>query len=75
MFSPGVGAAAPAIGMKVGSPQLTAMLDQIVTQQATMLAYLDDFKLMMYVVLAAFPLIFLLRKPASRQAPVPPPAD
>jgi DHA2 family multidrug resistance protein len=75
VFSPGVSAAAHSIGMKVGSTQLTAMLDQIVTQQATMLAYLDDFKLMMYVVLAAFPLIFLLQKPASRQAPVPPAAD
>lgn len=75
LFAPGVSSAAHAIGMKASSPQLTAMLDQIVTQQATMLAYLDDFKLMMFVVLAAFPLIFLLRKPSSTQAPLPPPAD
>lgn len=74
-FAPGVDAAAHAMGIRAGSTQVLALLDQIVNQQATMLAYIDDFKLMMYVVLAALPLIFLLRKPETGQSPLPPAAD
>ncbi len=44
------------------------MLDAEVTRQAATIAYLNDFKLMMWVVLAASPLVLLLRK----RAPVPP---
>jgi DHA2 family multidrug resistance protein len=36
-----------------------AMLDQIVTQQATIIAYSNDFKLLMVLCLAATPLVFL----------------
>jgi DHA2 family multidrug resistance protein len=43
-------------------------LDAEVGRQATMLAYLQDFHLMMWVALLGIPLIALLRKPAS---PVP----
>lgn len=41
-----------------------------VTRQAATIAYLNDFKLMMWVVLAATPLVFLLRKraPEPQQA-------
>jgi MFS transporter, DHA2 family, multidrug resistance protein len=70
-FSPGLNAAAHAVGMKTGSGQFVAVLDQITTLQATMLAYVDDFKLMMYVSIAAVPLVLLLRRPkASPQGPV-----
>jgi DHA2 family multidrug resistance protein len=39
-----------------------AALDAEVTKQATIVAYANDFKLMMLVALVALPLIFLLRK-------------
>jgi MFS transporter, DHA2 family, multidrug resistance protein len=39
-----------------------AALDTMVTTQATMISYMDDFRLMMLMSLAAMPLVFLLRK-------------
>jgi DHA2 family multidrug resistance protein len=50
-----------------GGTQALAMLDAQVNQRAAMIAYLDDFKLMMFVTLAAIPLLLLLRTP-RRQA-------
>ena len=38
-------------------------LDGIVTQQAAIMAYSNDFLLMTFVSLAAFPLLFLIRRP------------
>jgi MFS transporter, DHA2 family, multidrug resistance protein len=52
------------------TPQGIAALNELVTQQAATIAYLNDFRLMMYVVLAALPLLLLLRRPA-RRAPAP----
>ncbi|MBC7986366.1 MAG: DHA2 family efflux MFS transporter permease subunit [Sphingomonadaceae bacterium] len=40
-----------------------AMVDAEINRQATMIAYLNDFHLMMLATLAAIPLLFLLRKP------------
>ena len=40
-----------------------AMLNAEVTRQAMMIAFLDDFKLMMILTLAALPLVLLLRRP------------
>jgi DHA2 family multidrug resistance protein len=40
-----------------------ASLDHEITRQASMLAYIDDFKLMEFVTLVALPLVILLRKP------------
>ncbi|WP_448955617.1 DHA2 family efflux MFS transporter permease subunit [Labrys neptuniae] len=40
------------------------MLDGLVTRQATIIAYIDDFKLMMLLTLAAMPLVFLLKRAA-----------
>ena len=37
----------------------------MVTMQATIISYMDDFKLMMILSLAAMPLVLLLRKPAT----------
>ena len=54
------------------STDVTSTLIQLNAQvqvQAAMIAYVDDFKLMMFLTLAAIPLIFLLRKPGA-----PPPA-
>jgi MFS transporter, DHA2 family, multidrug resistance protein len=38
-----------------------ALLENLITQQATIIAYANDFKLMMWMTLLAFPLVFLLR--------------
>jgi len=38
-----------------------ALLENLITQQATIIAYANDFKLMMVVTLLAFPLILLIR--------------
>jgi MFS transporter, DHA2 family, multidrug resistance protein len=43
-----------------------AVLNAEVTRQAAVVAYANDFKLMMLVALAALPLIFLLRKAKAR---------
>jgi len=45
---------------------LMAMLDAEVNRQALMIAYIDDFHLMMLVTLASMPLVWFLR-PAKRQ--------
>ena len=36
------------------------MLDRIVTEQAAMIAYLNDYKLLMVLTLAMIPLIFII---------------
>ena len=50
-----------------------ALLDQIVTQQATMIAYLNDFKLLMVLTLALIPLVLIIgtpkRRPAAARSP------
>ena len=40
-------------------------LDAMVTSQATMISYMDDFKLLMLTCLVVMPLVFLLRKSAA----------
>ena len=42
-----------------------AALDGLINTQAVMISYMDDFKLMMIMCLAAMPLVFLLRKSAQ----------
>jgi len=42
-----------------------AALNAEITRQAEIIAYVDDFKLMMIISIAALPLVFMLRKPAS----------
>ena len=39
------------------------MLNESVTGQATMIAYLDDFRLMLFLTLAIIPLLLLIRPP------------
>jgi hypothetical protein len=50
-----------------------AALNQEVTRQAAMIAYIDDFLLMLFVILALLPLLLFVRAPRSR--PVPAAAD
>ncbi|HWX50778.1 MAG TPA: DHA2 family efflux MFS transporter permease subunit [Roseomonas sp.] len=45
-----------------------AALDELVTNQATIIAYIDDFKLLMLLSLAAIPLLVLLRRPRQPAA-------
>ena len=48
-----------------------AMLDGEITRQATTIAYVDDFKLMMIVALLAVPMVLLLHKPSRQRAAGP----
>ena len=54
----------PSVSSILGSAgqAVTAMLDAEVTRQALMIAYLDDFKLMMIVTFLSVPLVFVLRR-------------
>lgn len=55
-----IGSASPTQGL--------AMVDTMVNQQAAMIGYLNDFKIMMLVTLGIVPLLLLLRKPGAKQA-------
>jgi len=46
---------------------LTA-LDQVVNAQASMISYLNDFLFMMWITIAAIPMLLLLRKPKKPQS-------
>jgi DHA2 family multidrug resistance protein len=47
-----------------------AALDALVTQQAQIIAYIDDYKLLMVATLAMAPLLLIFRKASrSREAP------
>jgi DHA2 family multidrug resistance protein len=56
-----------ATNMNVNSDLGRAMLDEIVTQQASMIAYLNDFKLLMILTLGMIPLVLIIR--AAGQTP------
>jgi DHA2 family multidrug resistance protein len=51
------------------SPGGMAALNAEVTRQAAMVAYIDDFKLIMLIALATLPLLLLLREPRRSAAP------
>ncbi|RWR27498.1 DHA2 family efflux MFS transporter permease subunit [Sinirhodobacter populi] len=57
-----------AIEMQYGEGAFWTMINQIVTQQASMIGYIDDFKAMMWMTLAAIPLVIFLRRPGAREA-------
>jgi DHA2 family multidrug resistance protein len=44
------------------------LLDMEINRQAATIAYLNDFKLMMWVVLAMLPMVLLLRAPEKQSA-------
>lgn len=61
-------ATAPQVRLQVpqlqsGAPIFTEILDKLVTQQAAMIGYIDNFLLMLVFTLAVFPILPLLRKP------------
>jgi MFS transporter, DHA2 family, multidrug resistance protein len=49
-----------------GSPHGIALLDQAVTYQARIIAYVDDFKLMLVLAIFVLPLLLLVRTPRSQ---------
>jgi MFS transporter, DHA2 family, multidrug resistance protein len=67
-----------AVPFSLTNPSGIAALNAEVTRQAAMVAYIDDFQLMMLVVLFAIPLLMLIRpraKPAAAPAPAPASGD
>ncbi len=54
--------------VSLNTPEGLSAINAEVTRQAVTLAYLQDFRLMMFVTLSALPLIFLLGKPARKTA-------
>jgi DHA2 family multidrug resistance protein len=62
-----------AMHLNVNTDLGRAMLDEIVTQQAAMIAYLNDFKLLMILTLAMIPMVLIIR--ATGQTPGAKPAE
>ena len=56
-------------GLLTGSPTVVATINGLVTQQAAMLAYLDDFWLMLLLSLGVIPLILVMRGPKKADRP------
>jgi DHA2 family multidrug resistance protein len=48
-----------------------AALDEVIQTQASIISYIDDFKLLMLLSIAVIPLVFLLRRAAGASAPTP----
>jgi MFS transporter, DHA2 family, multidrug resistance protein len=65
-FNPTLRALSPAAAG--GDPSALAQMDNLVNAQGLLIAYIDDFKLMMIVTLLAMPLALLLRKPRAAAA-------
>jgi DHA2 family multidrug resistance protein len=53
----------------LSEPHGLAALNAEVTRQASLIAYLDDFKFMMWVAVAAIPLLVFVRKPRRTASP------
>jgi MFS transporter, DHA2 family, multidrug resistance protein len=56
----------------LSTPSGMAALNAEVTRQAAMIAYVDDFKLLMLIALASLPLLLLLREARRRPSPATP---
>jgi DHA2 family multidrug resistance protein len=56
----------------LSTPSGIAALNAEVSRQAAMVAYIDDFKLMMLIALASIPLLLLLREARRRPLPATP---
>ena len=44
-------------------------LDAVITRQAQIIAYIDDYKMLMIATLAVIPLLLVFKKPAAGDAP------
>jgi DHA2 family multidrug resistance protein len=67
-FSPGVNLGTANGTLDLSSAYGLSMIDAGVTGEAANLAYLQDFRLMMWITFAATPLIFVLRPPPKKPA-------
>ena len=65
-FNLALGRAVEAGAYDLSTPQGLAAINNEVSRQAATLAYLQDFRLMMWITLAALPLVFLLRAPTKK---------
>ena len=65
LFSQPLRQAVESGALDISSPQGLAAIDALVYKQAAMLAYLQDFRLMMWITLSSIPLILLLRSPPN----------
>jgi DHA2 family multidrug resistance protein len=54
------------------APSGVAALNAEVTRQAAMISYIDDFKLMMLVILCSLPLVLLIKGPRRAAVAAPP---
>ncbi|OWW21756.1 DHA2 family efflux MFS transporter permease subunit [Noviherbaspirillum denitrificans] len=68
-FNMALSQATQAGAYNLATPQGLMAMNGEVTRQAATLAYLQDFRLMMFITLSALPLILLLRKPERQSAP------
>lgn len=53
----------------VTKPGHAAALDAMINQQAAMIAYINDFRLMLYLTMAVIPLLLFIRPPRANAAP------
>jgi DHA2 family multidrug resistance protein len=65
-FIPSVRMALDSGSLDLQSPLGLSVIDGRVTAEAATLAYLQDFRLMMWITLAACPLLFLLKVPSKK---------
>lgn len=73
-FNPALSGGAAARLWSLGTAQGQAALNAEVTRQASLVAFLDDFRLMMVLALATVPLVALMRRPGSPAHGATPPA-
>ena len=59
----------PAALDALAAPQGAALLNNEITRQASMIAYVDDFWLMLILTLCVLPLLLLIRPAAKHEAP------
>lgn len=65
MMSGAGGAMQQSMTAQYGEGAFWSVVNQIVTAQAAMVAYVDDFEALMWITLAALPLALLLRRPVA----------
>jgi DHA2 family multidrug resistance protein len=51
-------------------PAGAAALDALILEQSSMIAYINDFRLMLYLTIAVIPLILFIRPPRRSDAPI-----
>ena len=69
---PSLGARLPAAGYDLARQSGQALLNAEVTRQATMIAYVDDYEMMLVMTLLVIPLLALIRVKRRAGAPVAP---